>query len=88
MQESKNVVQALGLLVSVSLTRYRAYTSDLSNLLSSSDLTSLCYGISHLEVCFTLRCLQRLSHPYSATRLCSWRNNRCTGGMSIPVLSY
>ncbi len=33
MQEiEENVVQALGLLVSVSSTRYRAYTPDLSNL--------------------------------------------------------
>ena len=29
-------------------------------------------GISHLEGGFTLRCLQRLSVPYIATRLCSW----------------
>ena len=51
-------------------------------------LLSLRDGISHLEVCFTLRCLQRLSHPYAATRLCPWQNNRCTGGTSNPVLSY
>ena len=44
--------------------------------------------ISNLEVGFTLRCLQRLSHPYFATRLCRWRDNRCTIGTSIPVLSY
>ena len=44
--------------------------------------------ISHLEVYFTLRCLQRLLHPYAATRLCPWQNNRCTGGTSYPVLSY
>ena len=45
-------------------------------------------GISHLEGGFTLRCLQRLSLPDLATRLCSWRNNRCTSGQSNPVLSY
>ena len=87
-REPRKVVQALGLLVSVSSMHYCTYTSDLSNLSSTSDLTSLCCGISNLEVCFTLRCLQRLSHPYAATQLCSWRNNWCTRGMSIPVLSY
>ena len=45
-------------------------------------------GISHLEVCFTLRCLQRLSHPHAATQLCPWQDNWCTGGASDPVLSY
>ena len=45
-------------------------------------------GISNLEVCFTLRCLQRLSHPHAATQLCPWQNNWCTGGTSDPVLSY
>ena len=43
---------------------------------------------SYLKGSFTLRCLQRLSRPYLATQLCSWRNNWCTRGMSIPVLSY
>ncbi len=37
---------------------------------------------------FPLRCLQRLSRPYIATRQCHWRDNRSTRGMSIPVLSY
>ena len=46
------------------------------------------WGIVGLEGGFTLRCLQRLSLPDLATRLCSWRNNRCTRGQSIPVLSY
>ena len=32
-------------------------------------------GISHLEACFTLRCLQRLSLPYAATQLCPWQDN-------------
>ena len=45
-------------------------------------------GISHLEVSFTLRCLQRLSHPYAATQLCPWQDNWCTGGTFDPVLSY
>ena len=37
---------------------------------------------------FPLRCFQRLSFPYLATRLCRWRDNRSTRGTSIPVLSY
>ena len=38
-------------------------------------------GISHLEGGFTLRCLQRLSLPDLATRLCHWHDNRCTRGL-------
>ena len=30
----------------------------------------------HLEVGFALRCFQRLSLPYLATRRCGWRHNR------------
>ena len=41
-----------------------------------------------LEVGFPLRCLQRLSRPNLATRLCRWRDNRSTRGSSTPVLSY
>jgi len=37
---------------------------------------------------FPLRCFQRLSRPYLATRLCHWRDNRSTRDTSIPVLSY
>ena len=80
--------QALDLLVSVSYTHYCAYTSDLSTLLSARGLTTLRYGISYLEVSFTLRCFQRLSHPHFATLPCRWRDNRCTIGAFIPVLSY
>jgi hypothetical protein len=40
------------------------------------------------EVSFPLRCFQRLSRPYLATRLCRWHDNRSTRGTSIPVLSY
>ncbi len=40
------------------------------------------------EAGFPLRCFQRLSFPYLATRLCRWRDNRSTRGTSIPVLSY
>ena len=45
-------------------------------------------GKSNLEASFTLRCFQRLSHPYIATQRCPWQNNWYTSGMSIPVLSY
>ena len=40
------------------------------------------------EVSFPLRCFQRLSIPYLATRLCHWRDNRSTRGTFLPVLSY
>ena len=58
------------------------YTSSLRGL------TILRYGIPYLEVSFTLRCFQRLSAPHFATLPCRWRDNRCTIGASIPVLSY
>lgn len=45
-------------------------------------------GKSHLRVGFTLRCFQRLSLPNIATQRCHWRDNWCTRGLSIPVLSY
>ena len=80
--------QALGLLVSVSCTHCCASTPDLSTLSSARGLTTLRYGISYLEVSFTLRCFQRLSRPHFATRPCRWRDNRCTIGASTPVLSY
>ena len=66
------------------LVRYRTYTCDLS---TSSSLTALVWR-SYLEGGFVLRCFQHLSLPDAATRLCSWRNNRYTGGLSNTVLSY
>ena len=45
-------------------------------------------GRSHLEASFPLRCFQRLSLPYIATRRCPWQDNRYTRGTSTPVLSY
>ena len=80
--------QALDLLVSVRLTCHHAYTPDLSTLSSLRGLTCLRNGKSHLEVGFTLRCLQRLSLPHLATQLCHWRDNWSTIDASIPVLSY
>ena len=47
-----------------------------------------CGGKSYLEVGFVLRCLQHLSIPHIAIQLCHWRDNWCTRGASIPVLSY
>ena len=40
------------------------------------------------EVSFPLRCVQRLSRPHLATRLCRWHDNRSTRGTFLPVLSY
>jgi hypothetical protein len=45
-------------------------------------------GRPRLEGGFLLRCLQQLSRPHLATQLCRWRDNWCTRGASIPVLSY
>ena len=45
-------------------------------------------GRSYFEGSFPLRCFQRLSRPHLATRRCRWRDNRCTRGAFIPVLSY
>ena len=56
--------------------------------ISLSSLRGLIYRRSYLGLGFALRCFQRLSDPCLAARLCSWRNNRCTIGRSIPVLSY
>ncbi len=81
--------QVLGLLVPVHSGHRCPSIPGLSTLSSSRGLTSLFkIGRSHLGVGFVLRCFQLLSLPCLATRLCSWRNNRCTSGRSIPVLSY
>src|SRR5215468_6491746 len=45
-------------------------------------------GRSHLEECFPLICIQRLSQPNFATQPCRWRDSWNTRGSSIPVLSY
>jgi hypothetical protein len=45
-------------------------------------------GNSCFEVGFPLRCLQRLSRPHIATLHYRWRDNRSTGGVFNPVLSY
>ena len=67
---------------------YHAYTADLSPGSLPGVLLVYNDGSSYLKVGFTLRCLQRLSHPHFASLLCPWQNNSCTSGASIPVLSY
>src|SRR5690606_17309058 len=76
--------QAFEQLVPVSFMRCRTSTPGLSTWWSSTVLVTR----PHLEVGFPLRCFQRLSLPYIATRQCGWRHNRSTRGTSIPVLSY
>lgn len=78
-----------GQLVSVSSTHYCASTPDLSTSWSRTALQGgQAPGRSYLQTSFPLRCLQRLSLPYIATRQCHWHDNRYTSGTSIPVLSY
>ena len=79
--------QALGLLVPVGWALL-LYTSGLSTPCSVGGLTHLRGGKPHLETCFPLRCIQRLSLPNVANQPCSWQNNWHTRGSSIPVLSY
>src|SRR5690606_28837023 len=78
-----------GQLVLVSYTHYCAYTPSLSTSWSRTTLQGgLAPGIPNLQTSFPLRCLQRLSLPYVATRQCHWHDNRYTSGTSTPVLSY
>ena len=81
------VGQALGLLVPVGWALL-LYTSGLSTQCSAGGLTRLIGGKPHLETCFPLRCIQRLSLPNVANQPCPWRDNWHTRGSSIPVLSY
>ena len=79
--------QVLDRLVSSSSKRYRSFTDDLSPG-SLPGVLLLSNGTLILEVGFTLRCLQRLSHPHFASLLCRWHDNSFTSDASIPVLSY
>ena len=79
--------QAIDRLVSSSYTHYCASTDDLSPG-SLPGVSRIAAWNLILEVGFTLRCLQRLSHPHFASLLCRWHDNSCTSGASIPVLSY
>jgi len=75
-------------LVRVSSTCCHASTSRLSTRWSTWGLQGQKPGRPYLGVGFPLRCFQRLSFPSIATQLCHWRDNWCTRGSSIPVLSY
>ena len=79
--------QVLGRLVSPSSNPYGPSTDDLSPGCLPGALL-LPNGTLLLEVGFTLRCLQRLSHPHFASQLCRWHDNCCTSDASTPVLSY
>ena len=77
-------VKSIGLLVLLGSTHYCAYTCSLSTWSSSRSLM----GKSHLEASFALRCFQRLAQPNIATQRCHWRDNWCTRGLFVSVLSY
>lgn len=78
-----------GQLVLVSYMHYCTSTPSLSTSWSRTTLQGgQASGISNLQTSFPLRCLQRLSLPYLATRQCHWHDNRYTRGTSTPVLSY
>src|SRR5262245_5436752 len=64
------------------------HTGPINLVVYKGSLGRLPCGRPHLGVGFTLRCFQRLSLPDVATQLCLWRDNWCTRGPSIPVLSY
>ena len=66
------------------LWRCRLYTCGLSTSWSATTLV----WKSYLGEGFVLRCFQHLSLPDAATRRCTWRYNRNTGGLSNTVLSY
>ena len=79
--------QVLDRLVSSSSKCCHSSTDDLSPG-SLPGVLLLSNGTLILEVGFTLRCLQRLSHPHFASLLCRWHDNSCTSDASTPVLSY
>src|SRR5262249_12723527 len=64
------------------------HTRPINVVVFDGSLGALRPGTPSLEAGFPLRCFQRLSVPYMATRLCFWRNNRSTRGTSTQVLSY
>ena len=82
-------VKPHGPLVPVSSRHCCPSTPGLSTWWSATTLQgSQAPGRSHLQASFPLRCFQRLSLPYIATRRCDCRHNRYTSGKSTPVLSY
>jgi len=83
-REARLGIKPIERLVPVSFTHCCASTSGLSTWWSTTALIAR----PGFEGSFPLRCFQRLSRPYVATRRCGWRHNRSTRGTSIPVLSY
>ena len=77
-----------GLLVPLGSMHRCTYTCGLSTSWSTTVLQGVAPGRPDLGNGFTLRCLQRFSDPYMATRQCRWRDSRYTRGASVPVLSY
>ena len=84
------MIKPLDLLVPLGSTHCCAYTIGLSTRSSFWDLSPVLLpdGTTILEASFPLRCFQWLSLPNIANQLCHWRDNWCTRGSSIPVLSY
>ena len=66
----------------------RFHTWPIDLVVYEGSLEVLRPGTPGLEAGFPLRCFQRLSVPYMATRLCPWQDNRHTRGTSTQVLSY
>ena len=64
------------------------HTQPINLVVYEGSLGALRPGMPCLEAGFPLRCFQRLSVPYIATRLCPWQDNRRTRGTSNQVLSY
>ena len=64
------------------------HTQPINLVVYEGSLGALRPGMPCLEAGFPLRCFQRLSVPYIATRLCPWQDNRHTRGTSNQVLSY
>ena len=64
------------------------HTQPINLVVYEGSLGVLRPGMPCLEAGFPLRCFQRLSVPYIATRLCPWQDNRHTRGTSNQVLSY
>src|SRR5205085_8514089 len=80
-------VKPHGQLVPVSSRHHCPCTPGLSTSWSRTTLQGgQASGRSHLQASFPLRCFQRLSLPYIATRQCHWRANRYTRSTSTPLL--
>ena len=72
----------------LSVERRRFHIQPIKQVVFLGPSYPLRVGRSHLEECFPLICIQRLSQPNFATQPCRWRDSWNTRGSSIPVLSY